>query len=198
MPAGLFDDDEVGARLTHPAERLGDRQIVLEGQARPHEFPGRGVAVDVDRVPRVDHADRGVVLEDQQAQMAGAARGVANLPRARVDADRGHLLGRGGLIEVALAEQVAHGELLQLEGAEQLPLMGVVERPGLAGVPDELTQRVGVLARGDLVHGLDAQAVQHRVGGVVEHEQQRAGQPQEAAHRQRQQGGRVLGVGDGP
>ena len=72
--------------------------------------------------------------------MAGAARGVENLLRARVDADRGHLLGRGGLIEVALAEQVAHGELLQFEGAEQLALMGVVQGPRLTGMPHELAQ----------------------------------------------------------
>ena len=130
--------------------------------------------------------------------MARPAGGLPDLLGARIDGDRRHLGLRGRGVGIALAEQVPHGQLLEFEGAEQLALAGLVECPGLTGVTHQLAQRIGVLPGRDLVPRVHTELVQDRVGGVVEQEQQRAGEPEEPAHRQRQQGGRVLRVRDGP
>ena len=62
----------------------------------------------------------------------------------------------------------------------------------------EVAQVVGVLPGGELVGRFDADLAQHPVGHLVQGAQDRAGQPHEGAHRDREQGGRGLRVGDGP
>ena len=95
-------------------------------------------------------------------------------------------------------DQLAHREPLQLQGAGDLRRVAGVQGADVGRVLDQVQQGLGAVPDRHVVGGLHADPADQRVGGGVEHPEQRAERPHERPHRQREEGRRPLRVGDRP
>ena len=136
------------------------------------------------------HAVDVAVGSHEHAQVAGAAGGVLHITHRGV--------WRNHREATATAHQRAHGVLLHLERTRYLGRVAHVQCPHVHRMLHQVAQAVGVLPGQHRVHGVHPHARQHPVGRLVEGPQWQPGDAQEAAHGERQQDGRLLGVGNGP
>ena len=189
-PVAVADQREVAAPFAHRAQRGVGRLVRGQRQHRPHEAAGAGAGRRRQRVAYVHHADELLAVAHHQPQVPAAPGDLADLLGARVHPHRADRRVR--------PHQRAQRRGVQLQRGDQPVVPLAVQRPGPGRVGDELAQAVRVVARGELVHRLDADPAQAGVRQRVERHQQRPGDRHEGAHRQREQDRGPFRVRDGP